>query len=295
MESRNRDEAIRHAFTLGHLRVATWTQVKKETGLPDGKVTRGLKSLVKYGEVHHKGRWYALTTHQPELEKKAAASRRRGERSIPEEHILNMASGLRALAYQNKYRVREELISKPEYVEHALQHYPEIADMLSKINSVSRGIDEIMGELATEVVQGLKGLEEWNEFKKKGISIAVPKDERFFLECFLTPRDLSEVSLRIDREIMVKASGSGWAVCCEGRILYTARDAEDAGRVAGKLKESISRTIADNEALLQELKGLSKRRLDLVEAFQKKVDLTIKKLVDIGKLDGECDICKDTT
>ena len=68
MKSQNRDDKIRNV--LEHLKFARWKDLKKETGLSDGTLFRGLTSLMKQPcEVLKLKNLYALTKYRDDLER----------------------------------------------------------------------------------------------------------------------------------------------------------------------------------------------------------------------------------
>jgi hypothetical protein len=92
----NRDEKILEAIKkLAHPPSygATWTQLKRETGLADGTLNRHLQSLLKTREIIHIGRVYSLPKYEQMLIEKLRIEEA-GMGTVPEEHVLNVISGL---------------------------------------------------------------------------------------------------------------------------------------------------------------------------------------------------------
>jgi len=207
-------------------------------------------------------------------------------RQIPEEHVKNIASGLLSLIQIGKYRVEGELIPRKDYRKFAFQHYPEIADTYDKINykkGIGLRILTIYDEFANKTLE---------ELEEHGIKANL-NNAKDIIDCILKPFDLSNVYSKIDRKIQTKSNESGWAAYCGGRLLFPVKDDKDAEILKRDLKLSISKTMQGNEVLLQELKDSLEQRSNLSNGFREKVEFLINKLLDMGKLDGECDICKN--
>jgi len=207
-------------------------------------------------------------------------------RKLQSRHIRNIALGLRSLIQVGKYRVEGELIPREDYRKFAFQHYPEIADTYDEINykkGLGLRILTIYDEFANKTLEELEG---------HGIKVDL-NNAKDIIDCILKPFDLSNVYSKIDRKIQIKSSESGRAAYCGGRLLFPVKDDKDAEILKRDLKLSISKTMQGNEVLLQELKVSLEQRSNLSNGFREKVKFLINKLLDMGKLDGECDICKN--
>ncbi len=80
--------------TLSKLGVATFSELKTETGLPPGTLTRGLKSLAQAEKILHQRTYYALPEFREDLENKVEKDK--SPRGVPiqinpkaEVHLLN--------------------------------------------------------------------------------------------------------------------------------------------------------------------------------------------------------------
>ena len=120
---RNRDEKILDAikkFARPPNYGATWTQLKWETGLADGTLNRRLQSLLKTREIIHIGRLYSLPTYEQMLIEKVRAEET-GMGTVPEEHVLNVVSGLKWFCRCETY-LSGKVQPKAECALIALQH-----------------------------------------------------------------------------------------------------------------------------------------------------------------------------
>jgi hypothetical protein len=119
----NRDEKILDAIKkLAHPPNygATWTRLKKETGLTSGTLTRGLQSLLKAKQIIHIGRLYSLPKYEQMLIEKVRAEEA-GRGVVPEEHDLNVVSGLKWFCRYETY-LSGKVQPKAECALIALQH-----------------------------------------------------------------------------------------------------------------------------------------------------------------------------
>ena len=120
---RNRNEEILDAikkFARPPNYGATWTQLKRETGLADGTLYRRLQSLLKTKEIIHIGRVYSLPKYEQMLIEKLRAEEA-GVGVVPEEHILNVVSGLKWFCRCETY-LSGKVQPKAECALIALQH-----------------------------------------------------------------------------------------------------------------------------------------------------------------------------
>jgi hypothetical protein len=117
----DRDAIIRAA--VKKLEVASWTEIKKETGFTDGKLGRGLRPMVNSGEVLHDSAFYSLAKYEERLHRRAQEHMAKGRRSRSDGHVLSIASGLLFLAtsYPKSFR-KDELKPDLGYGRYALQH-----------------------------------------------------------------------------------------------------------------------------------------------------------------------------
>ncbi len=263
--------------------IARWTQLRRETGLPAGSLSRRLKSLEKSGEIVHVGKWYTLPKYSREVMGKLLAEK---ERKLPREHELKIASGLQALTSRGP-----ELLARVEHMEFALQHlytgyYEEIWKCLDDVKRLR--------EAEAEAVKKLKPL--ITEMLKKWAIIDQFPDQMLtgLSELLLTVGDKAKDVIRFEpggRE------GRSFHRACLGayglKELETSEEAEDFR----KRLEAFLLELANHPEFkdaLKHYKSSSEKHGNAMEKFRGGVNLLAMKLEDgTSGLKGCCELCGD--
>jgi hypothetical protein len=153
----NRDEKILDAikkFVHPPNYGATWTQLKRETGLADGTLYRHLQSLLKTREIIHIGRLYSLPKHEQMLIEKLRAEEAGKRGAIPEGHILDVISGLKWFCRDETY-LYGKVEPKAECALIALQHvytdYREIFEYFEKLLKAKDREDSLKAKVAEKL------------------------------------------------------------------------------------------------------------------------------------------------
>ena len=157
--------------------------MKEKTGFSDGTLGRGLRKLVKYGEILHEGKFYALPKFRSELEKtiqKAGVSR------FSVRHRMSIASGFLALLYGVDYPSIGELRPNIEYAENALQHlrtgYKHLNNLCEKAVKYKKDKEKAIARLQLFVEKRLEEKLELSESAEtpKGLAyLIIEKKGRF--------------------------------------------------------------------------------------------------------------------
>lgn len=319
MSQKTRDDAILEAFEqMAHdgKKFVRWTDVKKKTGLSDGKVTRGLESLQrtralqKYGEIvaryYTSGRkLYALKRYDALLRKKILLLKEK--RTPPENHVINIASGLKALITRARYFLKEDIPPKMEYARFAIEHleyYPEVFAQMPP-EKMEEYFPERMEELRSEVKTidiYLHGKEIKKEIsrslneKLKGKKISLKPKQVDNIVDTVTSHLLSvlpaNARMRLNDIVWTEGKDDEWEVICGSRVICSAKTREEVDRIREPLKNSILDVFKEKKKLLQEYRPKLDELLEMVEEFYSKSETLVLKLFDMKKLKGECEICK---
>jgi len=152
----NRDEKILDAikkFARPPHYGATWTELKRETGIPDGTLYRRLQSLLKAKQIIHIGKLYSLPKYEQMIIEKLRDIEA-GKRGVSREHTLNVISGLKWFCRNETY-LSGEVEPKAECALIALQHlytgYRQIFEYFEKMFKAKNLEDSLKVDVAEKL------------------------------------------------------------------------------------------------------------------------------------------------
>lgn len=314
-DSQIRDKRILDGFNqlaVEGITAVTWTQIKKKTGLTDGRVTRGLESFQKHKQVvamhvSSRKKLYALPRYESALKRTVSSMKALKKRIVPYRHVRNIASGFKALIYKSSYSVEREILPKPKYTKLALQHLKDYPETYAKLppeiykRYFPEKMEEAKKDIKTlDIYLRIKGNE--NQFstslmrKVEEQRLCLKHEQITHVIETVLPLILSFNSLeKLKEEKLNKIlwiDGRRKEIICGGRVLCSVETLEEANHIKESLKSSLLNVLHEKKNLLHSLKKEYNRLARLEREFNDELDTIIIKLQDMEELKGECGICK---